>query len=457
VGCVDRTPAVLTGHDQFEGHGYLLTTPVWEGGRWVVPERTVVSAVPSDDRPTAGRERRRSVAPVITPAVPRAEPRRRPHDRKQRILVAARELFVEKGYPNVTMAQIAEHVGITASALYRHFSNKTALLQQVVVENFAWLDEPAPEVGFDELVEVVIALVIDRPNLFDLWAHEIRYLPDAELRDLRRRMRAWNRSLGDALRERRPGLDQGQEELMAWAILSLMSCLGRRAMHAPIPLRLPAVRAAMHAITLTNLLPADGPETALREQRGLRAASIRERVLLAAFEQFAQRGYAETSMASLGAAANVTGQNLYGYFESKADVLRAVLERGTHALWLGLDQALASSATASEALDRLLASYIPLAGSWAFALEDPTCEEARGETTLAVQREYIAEWVALLLQVVPRLSQRQARLRVQLAFFMVSDLQAVPHLTRSAGFRENLARMVSMVLLDRSVPEADDA
>ena len=43
--------------------------------------------------------------------------RRRPKDRKQQILVQARDLFLGLGYPNVSMAMIADRVGITAGAL----------------------------------------------------------------------------------------------------------------------------------------------------------------------------------------------------------------------------------------------------------------------------------------------------------------------------------------------------
>ena len=49
---------------------------------------------------------------------------RRPRDRKQQILAAAGELFREHGYHNVSVAQVAAAVGITAPALYRHFKNK---------------------------------------------------------------------------------------------------------------------------------------------------------------------------------------------------------------------------------------------------------------------------------------------------------------------------------------------
>ena len=62
--------------------------------------------------------------------------RRRPKDRKDQIVEAARQLIVARGYRNVSMADIAEAVGITAGALYRHFSNKAVLLGAVIDQSF---------------------------------------------------------------------------------------------------------------------------------------------------------------------------------------------------------------------------------------------------------------------------------------------------------------------------------
>lgn len=352
----------------------------------------------------------------------------------------------------MTMAEIAEQVGITAGALYRHFSNKLVLLQEVMAENFAWIDVPVPPLDYDDTIDYAISVVVDRPYLSDLWAHEIRYLPKGTLRDLRRRMRSWNESLHPSLRDRRPDLDPGQVELLAWAMQSLMSCVGRRAMHSPLSLRLPAVRAALRDVVTAELVPTGAPVE--RPKARFAPQSMRERLLLAASDQFGELGYQETSMASIGAAAKVTGPNLYSYFESKADLLRAVLERGTHSLWLGVDQALASSESPGEALRKFVSSHVAQAHSWASILEDPSGVREMEATTKATQREYVAEWVALLQQVHPELDRRQARVRVQLGLFLVADLRRNHRLVCDAGFFDNLAAVVLAVLLDGSVPES---
>ena len=55
-------------------------------------------------------------------------------DIKSRIVGAARALYFDRGPEAVTMRAVAERVGVTATALYRHFADKDALLREVVGE-----------------------------------------------------------------------------------------------------------------------------------------------------------------------------------------------------------------------------------------------------------------------------------------------------------------------------------
>ncbi|MBW3572523.1 MAG: TetR/AcrR family transcriptional regulator [Gemmatimonadetes bacterium] len=55
-------------------------------------------------------------------------------DIKNRIVHAARGLYLERGPEAVTMRAVAKRVGVTATALYRHFVDKEALLTEVVGE-----------------------------------------------------------------------------------------------------------------------------------------------------------------------------------------------------------------------------------------------------------------------------------------------------------------------------------
>lgn len=373
--------------------------------------------------------------------------RQRPRNRKQLILSRACELFVELGYPSVTMAMIAEQLGITAGALYRHFANKADILEAVVADNFAYLSEPVVAGDFDAVMESLIARIADHPSLTDLWIHEVRYLPEDSLDRLRLRMRNWLTSLAPLVRELRTDLDKGQQGLLLRTLPSILSCLSRTSLHAPDGVLQPAVRSALRAVTSAQLVPT-GPKLDATAPRPV-PVSMRERLLLAAMEQFGYRGFYETTLADIAATAGVTGPNLYSYFESKDDILRAVHDRATHALWLGLDDALASGGEPDEQLCAVARSYVHLARTWSWTLDDPIGKAGLGDNLKSIQREYVDEWVALLTRSVPGLRPRQARVRIQIAFSLVSDMYRIPRLSLYRSFQANLVTLVMTILHDR--------
>jgi AcrR family transcriptional regulator len=54
-------------------------------------------------------------------------------DRRAQILDTAAELFAERGFHGVSMAELGAACGITGPALYRHFASKDALLAEMLV------------------------------------------------------------------------------------------------------------------------------------------------------------------------------------------------------------------------------------------------------------------------------------------------------------------------------------
>jgi AcrR family transcriptional regulator len=58
------------------------------------------------------------------------------HELRQRILDAARELFAARGYEAVTMREIAKRIEYSATALYKHFVDKEALVRELCRNDF---------------------------------------------------------------------------------------------------------------------------------------------------------------------------------------------------------------------------------------------------------------------------------------------------------------------------------
>lgn len=57
------------------------------------------------------------------------------------ILEAARELFTREGYAETSMRRLADAIGYTATAIYHHFKDKDALLNELCLNDFRALGE----------------------------------------------------------------------------------------------------------------------------------------------------------------------------------------------------------------------------------------------------------------------------------------------------------------------------
>jgi AcrR family transcriptional regulator len=65
-------------------------------------------------------------------------------DTRRRIVSAARELFVDLGYPATTFSAIADRAGVSIQTVYAHFPAKRDVLKEVIDQTVAGDDEPVP-------------------------------------------------------------------------------------------------------------------------------------------------------------------------------------------------------------------------------------------------------------------------------------------------------------------------
>jgi AcrR family transcriptional regulator len=137
--------------------------------------------------------------------------------RKQRILDAAADLMARYGFSSVSMEDIGGAVGITASAIYRHYDSKIAVLtamfdrviDQLLSEGqrFAGHQDAEPLDALRQLVDGQIAFVVDDRDIAQVYYREIANLPEADRRRLRRKQRLYLEDWVHLLTELRPGLD----------------------------------------------------------------------------------------------------------------------------------------------------------------------------------------------------------------------------------------------------------
>ncbi|MFE4515289.1 ScbR family autoregulator-binding transcription factor [Kitasatospora sp. NPDC056783] len=76
---------------------------------------------------------------------------------RQAVLVAAAEVFDERGYAGATMSEILDRAGVTKGALYFHFTSKEQLALSVIIEGQgAWISgwEPASDNAVQNLIDL---------------------------------------------------------------------------------------------------------------------------------------------------------------------------------------------------------------------------------------------------------------------------------------------------------------
>ncbi|MER5862173.1 TetR/AcrR family transcriptional regulator [Kitasatospora sp. NPDC002040] len=351
---------------------------------------------------------------------------RRPPGRKAQVLTAAGEQFHRHGYHQVSMAEVASAVGITAPALYRHFRGKPELLRQVVRAELDGLRAAvaAGGAGPAELCAALAAAAIDLRALGTLWQRDARLLPAAQRAELRRELRADVREMARVLGEARPELRRADAELLCWSLLSAYGGLSYHTF-APPRRRFERLLAGLGEALLAVPFGPPGPPVPVPVEQPV-GDSRREELLAAAARLFHQRGFDNVSTDELGAAVGIAGPSVYKHFDTKAELLAAALVRGRERLWHEVAGAIASAGAPADALDAGLRAYVDFARRHVDYLgvtvsETERLAEPDRKVAIDTRRDFLRTWVVLLRQVRPEYDKAEARIRVHAMFSLVND------------------------------------
>jgi AcrR family transcriptional regulator len=153
----------------------------------------------------------------------------------------------------------------------------------------------------------------------------------------------------------------------------------------------------------------------------------RERILEAAADLVAERGYHEVGMTDIGAAAGITGSAIYRHFDGKSDVLVTMFDRVIDDLTAGAAQTAESDAPPLAALRALIRDQIR------FVLQDRTLAQVYYNEIANLpaedrrrlrrkQRLYLEEWVHQLAALRPEASDAELRARVHAAIGAIQSV-----------------------------------
>jgi len=110
-------------------------------------------------------------------------------DMRSTLLDLAKDLFARRGYIGASLRDLAEVAGVTAAAVYYHFSKKEDLLREIIFNGLEELSEKVvgalagestPEQRLESLVRAHLGYNVDYPRESRIIIEESRFLNDVD-------------------------------------------------------------------------------------------------------------------------------------------------------------------------------------------------------------------------------------------------------------------------------------
>ena len=390
--------------------------------------------------------------------------RRRPKDRKAQIARASAEAFSALGYYGVSMETIAKRVGISAAALYRHFSSKYELFRDAVLNlgqqlvdctSFADSEDGDPEATLRRLVSALIDTAMANRESGGLYRWEGRYLRGDDQATLIAQMRTVHHRIQQPLLAIRPGLTSRQRWTLSTAALSVIgSIVDHRA-------KLPAIQVrALLADLADAVLAAELPDvqTGTDDLRPSVAVSVDtpkyEALLNESMRLFNLKGYRDTSMEDIAAAVGMPASGIYRYFSGKSDILAAAFRRAADRLSAELSEIVVSRPDGVEALTAVIDAYVIRSFDrpeldYVYYTERLNMTPGDQKILRNLQRANVESWVELVAGVRPDWTPGQARFAVHAAMSLVIDLGRLMRYENSVQARAVVEGLLDLTLLGR--------
>lgn len=349
------------------------------------------------------------------------------------------------------MAEIAATLGITSTALYRHYRNKSELLELSVLEALeATREIIARPVDLDDLMDSLIHIVLDRRGVSALWQREARYLSEEVQRQVWDLLREIEVRARAGLRAARPDISESDAEMLSWCLLGMFDSVSHHAVTLPRDRFEWLLRDLGHRLVGTELTTSEPlPERTVAPivpqiDSVLDEHSRRERLLAAAARLFSEKGYPAVSIDDIGAASGITGPSVYYHFSSKSELLSELVDTGARVTEEYVARALAEVSTPLDACRTMMSYYLSFAFThrelvWAMVTELTHMPPATEATHRARQRAGVMAWVGALRDVRPELDEDGARIIVQAVIMIINDVVRLPELRRRPSVTSELS------------------
>ncbi|ONH58934.1 hypothetical protein CcI49_19655 [Frankia sp. CcI49] len=153
----------------------------------------------------------------------------------------------------------------------------------------------------------------------------------------------------------------------------------------------------------------------------------RDKILIAAAELIAARGYHAVTMAEIGQEAGIVGSGVYRHFASKAQVLSALLDRTMTALLADVERIVEAGHEPAATMRMLVRSQVDFSIEnkdmvRLYRREGPTLPVEEGRGLRRAQRRYNEEWITTLCELRPGLNDAEAAALVQAAIAAIQSV-----------------------------------
>lgn len=403
----------------------------------------------SDERMSLGR------------SVPYAGIRRRPKDRKAQIARASAEAFSALGYHTVSMEAIASRVGISATALYRHYPSKYDLFRDAVlalgeqlVACTAFSDDAQADADtLQRLISAITDTALANRESGGLYRWEARYLRGDDQATLNGQMRTVNHRIQRPLMALRPGLASRQRWTLSSSMLSVIgSIVDHRAKLPAVHIRAVLAEVAT-AISTADVADLPTDEPARRRRVGVDPSKY-EALLTESVALFNRKGYRDTTMEEIASAVGMPTSGIYRYFSGKNDILAAIYRRAADRLSSEASSILGAVTDPEEALTGLIDAYVKRSFdhpelAYVYYTERVNMAPADQKILRNLQRATVESWVRLVTSIRSDWTVGQARFAVHAAMALVIDVGRLVHYDNTVASRVLVARMLDLTLLGR--------
>ncbi len=390
--------------------------------------------------------------------------RRRPKDRKAQIARASGEAFSALGYYGVSMETIAKRVGISAAALYRHYSSKYELFRDAVLNlgqqlvdctAFSDAEERDPDATLRRIVTALIDTAMANRESGGLYRWEGRYLRGDDQATLIAQMRAVHHRIQRPLMALRPELTSRQRWILSTAALSVICSIVDHGAKLPA-IQVRTLLADLADTVLAAELPdvegtvSDAPTpTASATETPKYEALLNESMRL-----FNSNGYRDTSMEDIATAVGMPASGIYRYFSGKSDILAAAFRRAADRLSADVSDTVRATPDRAEALTAVIDAYIRRSFDqpeleYVYYTERLNMTPGDQKILRNLQRANVESWVDLVASLRPEWTPGQARFAVHASMSLVIDLGRLMRYENSAPVRAVIERLVDLTLLGR--------